>query len=79
MKRKSLWALCIYPIMWDVSEKFKRIGNRYKIRTLFKTKRTLRSSRMKTSPERDPLQTHSACTVSPVNVAEATLAKQADL
>jgi hypothetical protein len=40
-----------------VSEKFKRIGNRYNIWTIFKTKHTLRSSLMKTGPERDPLQT----------------------
>jgi hypothetical protein len=40
-----------------VSEKSKRIGNRYNIRTIFKTKHILRSSLMKTRPERDPLQT----------------------
>jgi hypothetical protein len=39
-----------------VSEKFKRIGYRY-IRTIFKTKHALRSSLMKTRPERSPLQT----------------------
>jgi hypothetical protein len=38
-----------------VSEKFKCIGNRH-IRTIFRTKHTLRSSLMKTRPERDPLQ-----------------------
>jgi hypothetical protein len=40
-----------------VSEKFKRIGNRYNIRTILKTKHTLRSSLIKTRPERDPQQT----------------------
>jgi predicted GIY-YIG superfamily endonuclease len=39
-----------------VSEKFKHIGNRYNIRTIFKTRHTLRSSLMKTRTERDPLQ-----------------------
>jgi hypothetical protein len=40
----------------DVSEKFKHIGNRYNIWTIFKTENTLRSSVMKTRPERDPQQ-----------------------
>jgi hypothetical protein len=40
-----------------VSEKFKGMGNWYNIRTIFKTKHTLRSSFMKTRLERDPLQT----------------------
>jgi hypothetical protein len=39
-----------------VSGEFRRIGNRYNIRTIFKTKHTLRSSLMKTRPVRDPLQ-----------------------
>jgi hypothetical protein len=40
-----------------VSEKFKRVGNRYSIRTIFRTEHTLRSSLMKTKVERDPQQT----------------------
>jgi hypothetical protein len=40
-----------------VSEKFKRIGNRYNIRTIFKTKYTLKSSLMKARLEQDPQQT----------------------
>jgi hypothetical protein len=40
-----------------VSEKFKRIGNRYNIRKIFNTQHNIRSSLMKTRPERDPLQT----------------------
>jgi hypothetical protein len=40
-----------------VSEMFKLIGNRYDIRTIFKTRHTRRSSLMKTRPERDALQT----------------------
>jgi hypothetical protein len=45
------------PYLKGVSEKFRRIGNRYNIRAIFKTKHTLRSSLMKTRQERDPLQT----------------------
>jgi hypothetical protein len=45
------------PYVKGASEKFKRIGNRYNIRTIFKTKHELRSSLMKTRPERDPQQT----------------------
>jgi hypothetical protein len=43
--------------MKGVSEKFKRIRNRYNVKTIFKTKHILRSSLMKTMPERGPQQT----------------------
>jgi hypothetical protein len=59
------------PYVEGVSEKFKRIGNRQNIRMIFKTIHTLRSLLMKTRPGRDPQQT--------VHVAEAILAKQADI
>jgi hypothetical protein len=42
------------PYVKGVSEKFKRTGTRYSIRTIFRTKYTLRSSLMKTRLERDP-------------------------
>jgi hypothetical protein len=45
------------PYVKNVLEKFKRRGNRYNIRTIFKTKHALRSSLMKTGPEKDPQQT----------------------
>jgi hypothetical protein len=45
-----------YPQGFIDSEKFRRIGNRY-IRTIFRTRHSLRSSLMKTRPERDQLQT----------------------
>jgi hypothetical protein len=45
------------PYLKGVSEKFKRIGNRYNIRMIFRTKNTLRTTFMKTRPERDPQQT----------------------
>jgi hypothetical protein len=40
-----------------VSEKFKRIWNHYNIRTVFRTKHTLRNSLMNTKPKRDLQQT----------------------
>jgi hypothetical protein len=55
-EQKPLGSVYI-PYVKGVSEKFKRILNRYNIRTIFKTKHTLRSSLMKTRPERGPLQT----------------------
>jgi hypothetical protein len=45
------------PYMKGVSEKLKYIGNLYNIRMIFKTKHILRSSLMKTRPERDLQQT----------------------
>jgi hypothetical protein len=49
--------------MYGVSKKFKCTGNGYNIRTIFKTKHTLRSSLMKTGPERD-LQQMTQCVYS---------------
>jgi hypothetical protein len=40
-----------------ISEKFRRIGNRFNLRTIFKTKHTLRGTLMKTGPVRDTQQT----------------------
>jgi hypothetical protein len=60
IKRKSFWVLCIShrrTCMKGLSEKFTHIGNRYDIRTIFKTKHNLRSSIMKTRPERGLQQT----------------------
>jgi hypothetical protein len=54
-KQKPLGSVFILYVK-SVSEKFKCIGNRYIIRTIFNTKHTLMSSHMKTRPERDPLQ-----------------------
>jgi hypothetical protein len=38
-------------------ERFRRIGNRFNLRTIFKTKHTLRETLMKTGPVRDAQQT----------------------
>jgi hypothetical protein len=54
--------------------KFKRIGNQYNIRMIFRTRHTRRSLLMGTRPEGDRPQA-----VQCMTVAEAMLVKQADL
>jgi hypothetical protein len=49
---------CVYiPYVKGVSEKFKRIANRFNVRPFFRTKHILRNSLMKTRPKTDPQQT----------------------
>jgi hypothetical protein len=67
------------PYVKGVSEKFKRIGNRYNIRTIFKTKHKLRSSLMKTRPERELQQTARCVYSIPCECGKVTLVKQEDL
>jgi hypothetical protein len=55
-KEKPLGSVYI-PYVKGISEKFKCIWNRYNIRTIFKTKHALRSSLVKTRPERGLQQT----------------------
>ncbi|PNF42699.1 hypothetical protein B7P43_G14177 [Cryptotermes secundus] len=55
-KEESPLCSVYIPHVKGVSEKFKRIGNRYTIRTIFHTKHTLKNSLMKTRPKRDPQQ-----------------------
>jgi hypothetical protein len=64
------------PCVKGVSGNLKRIGNRYNIKAIFKIKYSHRNLLIKTRPKRDP-QHKVQCV--PVNVAEATLVKQADL
>jgi hypothetical protein len=45
------------PHVKGTSEKFRRIRNRLNLRTIFKTKHTLRGTLMKTGPVRDVQQT----------------------
>jgi hypothetical protein len=47
----------ITPYVRGTSEKFRRIGNCFNVRTIFKTKHTLRGTSMKTGPVRDAQQT----------------------
>jgi hypothetical protein len=73
IKRKCLFALCTSH-MWR--EQLKRIGNCY-MRTIFKTKHVLGGPLTRIGPERDPQQmAHCVYITFPVNVAEATLAKE---
>jgi hypothetical protein len=44
----------VIPYAKGISDKFKRIGNRYKIRTIFTTKYTLRKTLVRTRPTSDP-------------------------
>jgi hypothetical protein len=43
----------IIPCVKGISEKFRRTGNRFNLRIIFKTKHTLRGTLMKTGPVRD--------------------------
>jgi hypothetical protein len=61
-KEKPLGSVNI-PYVTSVSEKFKRIGNPHNIRSIFRTKHTLRSSLMKARLERD-LQQMALCVYS---------------
>jgi hypothetical protein len=53
-RSKEERPLAFVYILGRVSENFKRIGNRYNIRTIFRPKHNLRSSLMKTRREIDP-------------------------
>jgi predicted GIY-YIG superfamily endonuclease len=56
-KEEKPLGLMYIPYVKGVSEKFEHIGNQYNIRTVFKTKHTLRSSLVRTRSKRDPQQT----------------------
>jgi hypothetical protein len=45
------------PYVKDISDKFRRTGNLFNVRIIFKTKHTLRGALMKTGPVRDVQQT----------------------
>jgi hypothetical protein len=47
----------VIPYVKGISEKFRLIGNHFNLRTIFKTKHTLRGTLMKTGPVRDAQQT----------------------
>jgi predicted GIY-YIG superfamily endonuclease len=47
----------VIPYVKGTSEKFRRIGNRFHLKTIFRTKHTLRGALMKTGPVRDAQQT----------------------
>jgi hypothetical protein len=52
-KEEKLLGSVYIPYVKGISEKFKRTGNRYNVRTIFRTKHTLRSSLMQTRLEGD--------------------------
>jgi hypothetical protein len=47
---------CFVPCLRGISVKFRRIGNRFNINTIFKTKRNLRGTLMATRPGTDVQQ-----------------------
>jgi hypothetical protein len=49
---KVAHSTVVIPYVRGISEKFLRTGNRYNIRTIFKTKHTLRGTLMTTTPDR---------------------------
>jgi hypothetical protein len=67
----------VIPYVKGISEKFKWIGNCYNVKTIFKTKHTLKDTLMRTRPISDPQQ-HTASTAFHVNLTEVTMAKLAD-
>jgi hypothetical protein len=72
-------GMVIIPCVKGISEKFRCIGNRSNVRTIFKTKHTLHGTSMKFGPVRDAQQTKQCTYNIPCDVADVTLAKQADL
>jgi hypothetical protein len=54
--RNDVKPICsvVIPYVKGISDKFKRIGNRYNIRTIFKTKYTIRNALMRTRHMSDP-------------------------
>jgi hypothetical protein len=63
----------------DISEKFKCMGNHYNVKTVFKTRHTLKYVIMSTRSEKAVLQQMTHCIIAfAVNVGEAVLGKQAD-
>jgi hypothetical protein len=78
MKRISLWALYIAYVK-GVLEKFRRTGNQYNIKKIFKTTHILRSLLMKTMPDRNMQQSAQCVCSIPYECGSSYIAKQADL
>jgi hypothetical protein len=75
-EKKIPLGTVVIPYVKSVSEKFRRIGNQYNIRTVFKTSHTHRRSLVRTRP--DPLDTRHCVYSTPCNVDGATSRKRAD-
>jgi hypothetical protein len=69
----------VIPYVKGNSEKFSRIRNRFNLRTIFKTKHTLRESLMNPYRLKMPSRRSSVCSASHVIVADVRSVKQADL
>jgi hypothetical protein len=69
--KKPLGSVHI-PYVKGFSEKFRRIANKYNIRTIFKTEQTLRSVLMKTRRKENDRKNNTAECVC-ANVADVTL------
>jgi hypothetical protein len=63
----------------EALEEFKCVANRHNIRTIFKTKHILRSSFMKTKPQRDQQQTAQCVCSIPCEFDRAAKGQQAVL
>jgi hypothetical protein len=50
-------GVAVIPYVKGISENFRRIGNCFNVRNIFKTKYTLRGTLVKTRPVRDAQQT----------------------
>jgi hypothetical protein len=75
-KRENASGSVYIPHVKNVSRRFIRIGNRYNIRTIFRAKRVLWGSAMKTIQKEIRNRRHSVTLAFPVNVAEVTLVKR---
>jgi hypothetical protein len=68
----------VIPYVKGISEKFRRIGYHFSLRTVFKPKHTLRRTLMKAGPVRNAQETkQSVCTASHVIVADVAVWKYA--
>jgi hypothetical protein len=62
-----------------ISEKFRCIGNYFNVRTIFKTKHTLRGTLIKIGPVRDAQQMKQCVYNIHMTVGDITSVKQADI
>jgi hypothetical protein len=72
-------ATLVIPYVKGISKKFRRIGNRFNLRTIFKTKHTLHVTLMNTGPVRDAQQTKQCVYSIPCDCGNVILVKLADL
>jgi hypothetical protein len=66
------------PYLKGISEKFRHTGDKYNIRTAFKTKRSLCNLLVNTRPQRDLQDNIFISALLPVKMAGAVFVKQVD-